>query len=202
MAQLVCSVCGVVKELLPSQLRQRTGLFCSQKCRGKATSKRTARTCSQCGKGFVRRRDQPGYFCSPECSYKSRKESFSVWGKTFDADARRKYFRDYFAANREKIKAASRAWARNNRAQRNRLQNMRRAGGVISRDQWLELVSVGKCAFCGSSSNLQVDHIIPIARGGTSVPENLQVLCAQCNQSKGAREKPMFAIHGIKITET
>jgi hypothetical protein len=32
-----------------------------------------------------------------------------------------------------------------------------------------------------------VDHIIPRARGGADVEENLQLLCPQCNSRKGAR---------------
>lgn len=33
---------------------------------------------------------------------------------------------------------------------------------------------------------LEVDHIMPVSRGGLSVPENLQTLCWKCNRSKGA----------------
>ncbi len=34
---------------------------------------------------------------------------------------------------------------------------------------------------------LEVDHIIPVSRGGSSEPENLQTLCWRCNRTKGAR---------------
>ncbi|MBU4317354.1 MAG: HNH endonuclease [Proteobacteria bacterium] len=34
---------------------------------------------------------------------------------------------------------------------------------------------------------LEVDHIIPVSRGGLSVSENLQTLCWKCNRSKGAK---------------
>ena len=44
----------------------------------------------------------------------------------------------------------------------------------------------GRCVECGSHFDLQYDHVIPLARGGASTPENLQILCAPCNGSKGA----------------
>ncbi|MGW3470591.1 HNH endonuclease [Saccharopolyspora sp. NPDC000995] len=44
----------------------------------------------------------------------------------------------------------------------------------------------GRCVQCGTDFEIQYDHIIPIALGGSSTEENLQLLCAQCNQSKGA----------------
>lgn len=34
---------------------------------------------------------------------------------------------------------------------------------------------------------LEVDHIMPVSKGGLSVPENLQTLCWRCNRSKGAK---------------
>lgn len=44
------------------------------------------------------------------------------------------------------------------------------------------------CAECGETfptrTYLQVDHIVPMAKGGLTVPENLQILCRTCNMRK------------------
>ena len=50
----------------------------------------------------------------------------------------------------------------------------------------------GKCELCGASLEyegvlLTVDHIVPIAMGGTDSPENLRALCSRCNTGKGSK---------------
>ena len=46
----------------------------------------------------------------------------------------------------------------------------------------------GKCVMCGSEDELHFDHIIPYSRGGTSLSvDNIQLLCARHNISKGNR---------------
>jgi 5-methylcytosine-specific restriction endonuclease McrA len=60
---------------------------------------------------------------------------------------------------------------------------------VLARDRY-------KCAACGMSPaiypfcTLEVDHIVPVARGGRSELSNLRTLCSLCNLGKGARLEP------------
>jgi len=41
-----------------------------------------------------------------------------------------------------------------------------------------------KCVQCPATSKLTIDHIIPVLRGGSDEPENLQTLCRSCNSQK------------------
>jgi len=51
----------------------------------------------------------------------------------------------------------------------------------------------GKCAYCGCDVGgrhdgpWNVDHFIPLARGGSNWIENIVIACQFCNLSKGAR---------------
>lgn len=40
------------------------------------------------------------------------------------------------------------------------------------------------CVICGSSENIEFDHIIPVSKGGTSEFSNIQLLCKSCNIKK------------------
>jgi 5-methylcytosine-specific restriction endonuclease McrA len=49
---------------------------------------------------------------------------------------------------------------------------------VFARDGWA-------CQYCGSRSNLTVDHVIPRSKGGASSWDNIVASCAPCNRRKG-----------------
>jgi 5-methylcytosine-specific restriction enzyme A len=55
---------------------------------------------------------------------------------------------------------------------------------ILTRDQY-------RCVCCGRSAadgvKLEVDHIIPVSKGGTNHFDNLQTLCADCNRGKSAK---------------
>lgn len=52
-----------------------------------------------------------------------------------------------------------------------------------------------RCQLCGRSADdgikLHVDHIIPVSKGGKTIPHNLRTLCEQCNLGKSNKYDPM-----------
>ncbi|MDW8303582.1 MAG: HNH endonuclease [Acidobacteriota bacterium] len=47
-----------------------------------------------------------------------------------------------------------------------------------------------RCQYCGeqkTAKDLTLDHIVPRAQGGESIPQNLVTACIKCNQRKGNR---------------
>ena len=61
--------------------------------------------------------------------------------------------------------------------------NLRLRWRILQRDNF-------KCCKCGASPAtdpsviLHIDHIIPMAKGGETTPNNLQTLCSKCNLGK------------------
>ena len=76
------------------------------------------------------------------------------------------------------------AWTRNYRA-----RALAALGSHTAEDiaQQFERQS-GLCYWCGQKvGRYHVDHVIPLAKGGSNGPENLVIACASCNHSKGAK---------------
>ena len=59
---------------------------------------------------------------------------------------------------------------------------------VFARDGWT-------CQYCGSRSDLTVDHVIPRSKGGDSSWENIVASCAPCNRRKGDRLPRQAGMH-------
>lgn len=66
-----------------------------------------------------------------------------------------------------------------------------RGGGRIPDQLRAEILSRDgfKCLDCGSDDHLQMDHIIPVSKGGPTTAENLQTLCRPCNARKRDRDR-------------
>ena len=61
-----------------------------------------------------------------------------------------------------------------------------------------------KCPYCGKDQyrvgirdKIEVDHFVPISKGGQNVPWNLVPICKSCNRKKSARLPKEFLDHAI-----
>lgn len=135
---------------------------------------------------------------------------------------RKAYKAAWYAANRERIRAkaqaapgkyreaniaSAKAWAEANpdkardysrMNRRNRRARAKDAGGTHTAADLAEILAAQghRCAYCRAdllTAKRHVDHILPLALGGSNGRENLQYLCQQCNQSKSARDPIVYA---------
>jgi 5-methylcytosine-specific restriction endonuclease McrA len=106
---------------------------------------------------------------------------------------------NYRNKNREEINKKARIRQKNNpilirlneHVRRARLKN---ASGLCTVEQWeSRLAFYGwKCYYCGSNTNITIDHRIPISRGGSNWPANLVPACLGCNSSKRDKTEKEF----------
>jgi 5-methylcytosine-specific restriction endonuclease McrA len=102
-------------------------------------------------------------------------------------------------ANKTRVKREYQDWVRRNPDKKRAYDAKRRAlklqttqdstGAIALRTAELCLLP---CAVCGAEDRIEIDHIIPLARGGTHTCDNLQPLCKTCNCSKGAKTMEEF----------
>jgi 5-methylcytosine-specific restriction endonuclease McrA len=84
-----------------------------------------------------------------------------------------------------------RIWASNNKDKirlysSNRRANKRNSDKALVTDTDFSNLYLQPCAYCGAKAE-QIDHIIPLARGGRHAIGNLAPSCTKCNQSKGSK---------------
>ena len=126
---------------------------------------------------------------------------------------KKKYLREWRAANPDKVKAANkRSW--DNRKERpevkakncNRMAEWQRANpdkvadrqrrraareaeaGAYTEAEWAEQWEKfgGKCAYCREPAT-ERDHVLPLCKGGSNTIENVVPCCRACNAQKGQR---------------
>jgi hypothetical protein len=98
-----------------------------------------------------------------------------------------------YAANPQRKKAVMSAWVKANPdkvrvIQHNRRARKRDVGGRLSSSLPTRLFALqkGKCACCGEplGDSFHLDHIMPLALGGTNTDDNIQLLRQRCNNQK------------------
>lgn len=103
--------------------------------------------------------------------------------------------REWKNKNREKVNERDRARRKCNLEKdkiksANRRAKIKGNGGKITKQEWDELKNKygNKCLVPGCNcTNLEMDHVIPIALGGIHTIENIQPLCAHHNREKSAK---------------
>lgn len=119
--------------------------------------------------------------------------------KEFDRKNREKHREERAAHRREWGIATGYKWHRVNpegqaaKNARRRVKILQAEGTYTDADvRRLTKKQGGRCACCGQKKRLEVDHIQPLAKGGSNWPSNLQMLCKPCNSKKAAKDPIEF----------
>ena len=95
----------------------------------------------------------------------------------------------------KKIKEDKKASKEEEKARKKRLAEMEYERSLMSAKLRYDVLKRDnyRCVVCGASASdgvtqLHVDHIIPIAKGGKTEMSNLQTLCQRCNLGKGTSD--------------
>jgi 5-methylcytosine-specific restriction endonuclease McrA len=106
----------------------------------------------------------------------------------------KEYNAQYYEKNSEDYRIRLNDWRKSNPERAKAQIHIRRtrktqAGGEFTAEEWLVLCEKygNKCLCCGENKKLVPDHVIPVAKGGTSNIENIQPLCQSCNSRKSVR---------------
>lgn len=143
--------------------------------------------------------DGYSYWCKG-CSNNYRKSRPITKKRTYSKEVNKKSylkhkhkrlieFKDYYLNNKEKIKKKQKEYRQQNKEfinLRNRKRKKMISGKNISSKDLIKLKkdSGNICKYCGSSINLQIDHYIPLSKGGKHEISNLVIACRSCNCSK------------------
>lgn len=108
---------------------------------------------------------------------------------------------NWYSLNREKVAAKASNYRKMNPDKvrlfrHNRKARINSSGGVLSKGLLNRLFKLQKgiCPCCRKplGKNYHMDHIIPLAKGGTNTDDNIQLLRQKCNAQKAARHPVDF----------
>lgn len=128
--------------------------------------------------------------------YEANRDAILGYQKQYRADnkeAKRDYNRAYGEVNRERIARQKREYAEQNpevvkNSRRNRYARIRGATGSHTAGDVKSKYDEqgGECYWCAVplDGDYQVDHIIPISKGGGNGPGNICCSCQRCNNAK------------------
>lgn len=129
-----------------------------------------------------------------------KKMSSSKWRSENKEEANRRSA-EYRLANPEKTSALVTRWHRSHPNEmriyrQNRRARVRQNGGKLSQEIASKLLKLqgGKCACCGLplGSDYHLDHIMPLALGGSNTDDNIQLLRSTCNLQKHTKHPVDF----------
>ena len=99
----------------------------------------------------------------------------------------------YFQAHKDNYNRDLRAWRKKHWQHHyiNHLEKRRALirGATVSdftKSEWLEILKDHGylCTYCGSTSKLTMDHIVPLSKGGAHTKQNITPACRPCNSRK------------------
>lgn len=184
-----CKVCreGFYKPL--SHLTKWPAVTCSRACAAVLRWKdRIKRTCEHCGKEFLARHDQVakgfGRYCSNACNGAADrrlvKTNCSYCNNDFMVPLMYKRKSRPLFCSMECWDAAPEGL----RIKGIGLPYDSQPFKPHQRRKWIE----ANCGRCGSTEDLQLDHIVPRFMGGKNKRDNAQTLCRRCNLRKFWKE--------------
>lgn len=192
-----CSKCGEAKPLadFPPRKSSRDGKHGWCRPCYRAYYSAASRTWRAQNRGRQREAARRQYHADPERhrAYKRRydeanREAVNARAReAYATNGGREYAREYRRLHPEATKAASRRWYRRNRekvlddfharrqAERQGIVTLARLGHLLA----------SPCLYCGATERIEIDHVVPLSRGGKHEDANLAPACRRCNASKG-----------------
>lgn len=171
------------------------------------TERKTNGRCKPCATAYLYkwRKENPEKFRSIQDVWdeknkdRLREAAHALYEK--NKDEKISYAREYYENNKELIAPRKAIWQKNNKDKVKQSWQNRRArkiasGGELSVGLEKRLFSLqrGKCACCGLElgSNYHLDHIMPLALGGSNTDDNIQLLRQRCNNQKHTKHPVDF----------